>query len=122
MLNLSRIKDSLIRDKCMWNTIGSNFEKFENCCSYALYFPIDLRFDKKDAATHGLNPTVFEVLELLYYNGDQPIQVTGKRFSFQVEVLAHVDIDKVIELLRRVGNKVVNLEVFLNIYLEFKIC
>lgn len=119
---------------------------------------------KKDAATHGLNPTEFAVLELLYNNGDQPIQVIGKKvlissgsityvvdkleqkkfvvrkacpedrrvsyaaitdhgraFMNQIfpqyetkideifEQLAHEDIDKVIELLKRVGNKFVKL-------------
>jgi MarR family 2-MHQ and catechol resistance regulon transcriptional repressor len=119
---------------------------------------------KKDAAIYGLNPTEFAVLELLYNNGDQPIQVIGKKvlissgsityvvdkleqkkfvirkacpedrrvtygaitahgkaFMNQIfphyetkideifEQLAHEDIDKVIELLKRVGNKVVKL-------------
>ena len=119
---------------------------------------------KKDAATHGLNPTEFVVLELLYNNGDQPIQVIGKKvlissgsityvvdkleqkklvirkecpedrrvtyaaitdhgkvlmnqifphYEMKIdeifEQLAHEDIDKVIELLKRVGNKIVKL-------------
>ena len=35
----------------------------------------------KHIAEHGLNPTEFAVLELLYHKGDQPIQIIGKKVS-----------------------------------------
>lgn len=34
---------------------------------------------KKDVAQYGLNPTEFSVLELLYHQGSQPIQLIGKK-------------------------------------------
>lgn len=34
---------------------------------------------KADIKSHGLNPTEFAVLELLYHKGDQPIQHIGKK-------------------------------------------
>lgn len=38
-------------------------------------------FDRvtEDMKSHGLNPTEFAVLELLYHKGDQPIQHIGKK-------------------------------------------
>jgi MarR family transcriptional regulator, 2-MHQ and catechol-resistance regulon repressor len=38
-------------------------------------------FDRvtEDMRSHGLNPTEFAVLELLYHKGDQPIQHIGKK-------------------------------------------
>lgn len=34
---------------------------------------------KEDIKSHGLNPTEFAVLELLFHKGDQPIQQIGQR-------------------------------------------
>lgn len=48
---------------------------------------------RKDAATHGLNPTEFSVLELLYHRGDQPIQMIGKKVLIASSSITYV-VDK----------------------------
>lgn len=51
---------------------------------------------KKHAATHGLNPTEFAVLELLYHKGDQPIQIISKQILISSGSITYV-IDKLEE-------------------------
>lgn len=48
---------------------------------------------KKDAASYGLNPTEFSVLELLYHRGKQPIQLIGKKVLIASSSITYV-IDK----------------------------
>ncbi|RNF41202.1 MarR family winged helix-turn-helix transcriptional regulator [Planococcus salinus] len=48
---------------------------------------------KKDAAAHGLNPTEFSALELLYHQGRQPIQIIGKKVLINSSSITYV-IDK----------------------------
>lgn len=48
---------------------------------------------KKDAAEHGLNPTEFSALELLYHQGRQPIQIIGKKVLINSSSITYV-IDK----------------------------
>ncbi|BDH62017.1 HTH-type transcriptional regulator MhqR [Lysinibacillus sp. PLM2] len=51
---------------------------------------------KKDHSKHGLNPTEFAVLELLYHKGDQPIQVIGKKILIASSSITYV-VDKLEE-------------------------
>ncbi|WP_019416144.1 MarR family winged helix-turn-helix transcriptional regulator [Paenisporosarcina sp. TG20] len=51
---------------------------------------------KNHAATHGLNPTEFAVLELLYNEGDQPIQIISKKILISSGSITYV-IDKLEE-------------------------
>ncbi len=46
---------------------------------------------RKDAARYELNPTEFAVLELLYHQGDQPIQVIGKKVLISSSITYVVD-------------------------------
>lgn len=52
---------------------------------------------KKDVAQYGLNPTEFSVLELLYHQGQQPIQLIGKKaliansITYVIDKLANKD-------------------------------
>ena len=46
---------------------------------------------RKDAARYELNPTEFAVLELLYHQGDQPIQMIGKKVLFLSSITYVVD-------------------------------
>ena len=48
---------------------------------------------KKDVAQYGLNPTEFSVLELLYHQGRQPIQLIGKKVLIASSSITYV-IDK----------------------------
>ncbi|MDN7245440.1 MarR family winged helix-turn-helix transcriptional regulator [Planococcus shenhongbingii] len=48
---------------------------------------------KKDVAQYGLNPTEFSVLELLYHQGKQPIQLIGKKVLIASSSITYV-IDK----------------------------
>ncbi|WP_121612681.1 MarR family winged helix-turn-helix transcriptional regulator [Mesobacillus foraminis] len=48
---------------------------------------------RKDIASHGLNPTEFAVLELLYHKGDQPIQSIGKKVLLSSGSITYV-VDK----------------------------
>lgn len=58
---------------------------------------------RKDIQSHGLTPTEFGVLELLYHKGKQPIQHIGKRILLTSGSMTYV-IDKLEkkELLQRV--------------------
>lgn len=51
---------------------------------------------KKDHVKHGLNPTEFAVLELLYHKGDQPIQAIGKKILIASSSITYV-VDKLEE-------------------------
>lgn len=51
---------------------------------------------KQDIKSHGLNPTEFAVLELLFHKGDQPIQNIGKRILLSSGSITYV-IDKLEE-------------------------
>ncbi len=51
---------------------------------------------KRDHSKHGLNPTEFAVLELLYHKGDQPIQVIGKKILIASSSITYV-VDKLEE-------------------------
>ncbi|CAM3880673.1 MarR family winged helix-turn-helix transcriptional regulator [Mesobacillus thioparans] len=51
---------------------------------------------RKDAAQHGLNPTEFSVMELLYHRGEQPIQIIGKKVLISSGSITYV-IDKLVE-------------------------
>lgn len=51
---------------------------------------------KKDHVRHGLNPTEFAVLELLYHKGDQPIQAIGKKILIASSSITYV-VDKLEE-------------------------
>ncbi|WP_202080124.1 MarR family winged helix-turn-helix transcriptional regulator [Caldalkalibacillus salinus] len=53
---------------------------------------------ESDMRSHGLNPTEFQVLELLYHKGDQPIQQIGKRV-----LLASGSITYVVDRLEQKG-------------------
>lgn len=57
---------------------------------------------KEDIKNHGLNPTEFAVLELLFHKGDQPIQHIGKKILLSSGSMTYV-IDRLEEkdLLRR---------------------
>lgn len=57
---------------------------------------------QEDIRSHGLNPTEFAVLELLYHKGDQPIQQIGKQVLLASGSITYV-VDKLEqkELLRR---------------------
>lgn len=59
---------------------------------------------RKDAAKHGLNPTEFSVLELLYHKGEQPIQMIGKKVLISSGSITYV-IDKLVQknLVKRRG-------------------
>ena len=46
---------------------------------------------RKDAAKYELNPTEFAVLELLYHQGDQPIQMIGKKVLISSSITYVVD-------------------------------
>lgn len=46
---------------------------------------------KKDVAKYDLNLTEFSVLELLYYQGKQPIQLLGKKVLFSNSITYVVD-------------------------------
>ena len=46
---------------------------------------------RKDAARYELNPTEFAVLELLYHQGDQPIQMIGKKVLISSSITYVVD-------------------------------
>ncbi|MEK4229813.1 MarR family winged helix-turn-helix transcriptional regulator [Solibacillus sp. FSL H8-0538] len=48
---------------------------------------------RKDVAQHGMNPTEFAVLELLYHKGEQPIQVIGKKILIASSSITYV-VDK----------------------------
>ncbi|HSJ37997.1 MAG TPA: MarR family transcriptional regulator [Planococcus sp. (in: firmicutes)] len=48
---------------------------------------------KSDAASNGLNPTEFSVLELLYHQGRQPIQSIGKKVLIASSSITYV-VDK----------------------------
>ncbi|WP_422123238.1 MarR family winged helix-turn-helix transcriptional regulator [Planococcus sp. X10-3] len=48
---------------------------------------------KSDAASNGLNPTEFSVLELLYHQGRQPIQAIGKKVLIASSSITYV-VDK----------------------------
>lgn len=48
---------------------------------------------KEDISSHGLNPTEFAVLELLYHKGDQPIQHIGKKVLLSSGSITYV-VDK----------------------------
>ncbi|MDN7228203.1 MarR family transcriptional regulator [Planococcus sp. N064] len=48
---------------------------------------------KNDVAQYGLNPTEFSVLELLYHQGKQPIQLVGKKVLIASSSITYV-IDK----------------------------
>lgn len=48
---------------------------------------------KEDIKSHGLNPTEFAVLELLFHKGDQPIQQIGQRILLSSGSMTYV-IDK----------------------------
>ncbi|WKA56607.1 MarR family winged helix-turn-helix transcriptional regulator [Planococcus shixiaomingii] len=48
---------------------------------------------KKDVAQYGLNPTEFSVLELLYHQGQQPIQLIGKKVLIASSSITYV-VDK----------------------------
>ena len=50
---------------------------------------------RKDVATHGLNPTEFSVLELLYHKGDQPTQMIGKKVLISSGSITYV-VDKLV--------------------------
>jgi MarR family 2-MHQ and catechol resistance regulon transcriptional repressor len=56
----------------------------------------------EDIKSHGLNPTEFAVLELLFHKGDQPIQQIGQKILLSSGSMTYV-IDKLEEkrLLRR---------------------
>ena len=45
---------------------------------------------KKDVAQYGLNPTEFSVLELLYHQGRQPIQLIGKKVLIASSSITYV--------------------------------
>lgn len=45
---------------------------------------------KEDIKSHGLNPTEFAVLELLYHKGDQPIQQIGQRILLSSGSMTYV--------------------------------
>ena len=45
---------------------------------------------KEDIKSHGLNPTEFAVLELLYHKGDQPIQQIGNRILLSSGSMTYV--------------------------------
>ncbi|MBT2680472.1 MarR family transcriptional regulator [Bacillus sp. ISL-35] len=51
---------------------------------------------RKDAAQHGLNPTEFSVMELLYHRGEQPTQMIGKKVLISSGSITYV-IDKLVE-------------------------
>lgn len=53
---------------------------------------------KEDIQTHGLNPTEFGVLELLYHQGDQPLQKIGDKI-----LLASGSITYVVDKLQQKG-------------------
>ncbi|KGX90559.1 MarR family transcriptional regulator [Pontibacillus halophilus JSM 076056 = DSM 19796] len=53
---------------------------------------------KDDIQTHGLNPTEFGVLELLYHQGDQPLQKIGEKI-----LLASGSITYVVDKLEKKG-------------------
>ncbi|MFD1019306.1 MarR family winged helix-turn-helix transcriptional regulator [Thalassobacillus hwangdonensis] len=53
---------------------------------------------KKDIQQHGLNPTDFGVLELLYHRGDQPLQKIGEKI-----LLASGSITYVVDKLEKKG-------------------
>lgn len=46
---------------------------------------------KKDVAQYGLNPTEFSVLELLYHQGKQPVQLLGKKVLIANSITYVVD-------------------------------
>ena len=48
---------------------------------------------REDIRTHGLNPTEFAVLELLYHKGDQPIQRIGEKILLSSGSITYV-VDK----------------------------
>lgn len=48
---------------------------------------------RKDAARFDLNPTEFAVLKLLYYKGDQPIQLIGKKVLISSSSITY-EVDK----------------------------
>ncbi|SDI32037.1 MarR family transcriptional regulator, 2-MHQ and catechol-resistance regulon repressor [Alteribacillus bidgolensis] len=48
---------------------------------------------KEDIQKHGLNPTEFAVLELLYHKGDQPIQHIGEKILLSSGSITYV-VDK----------------------------
>lgn len=50
---------------------------------------------RNDAAKHGLNPTEFSVLELLYHRGEQPIQMIGKKVLISSGSITYV-MDKLV--------------------------
>ncbi|SMP45705.1 MarR family winged helix-turn-helix transcriptional regulator [Anoxynatronum buryatiense] len=50
----------------------------------------------EDIRSHGLNPTEFAVLELLYHKGDQPVQVIGKKVLIASSSITYV-VDKLQE-------------------------
>ncbi|MFD2924555.1 MarR family winged helix-turn-helix transcriptional regulator [Halobacillus naozhouensis] len=58
---------------------------------------------REDIRKHGLNPTEFAVLELLYHKGDQPIQRIGKKILLASGSITYV-VDKLEEkhLLQRI--------------------
>ncbi|MEN1759192.1 MarR family transcriptional regulator [Anoxynatronum sibiricum] len=47
----------------------------------------------EDIRSHGLNPTEFAVMELLYNKGDQPVQVIGKKVLIASSSITYV-VDK----------------------------
>lgn len=49
---------------------------------------------RKNAARFGLNPTEFAVLELLYFKGDQPIQLIGKKVLISSSSITY-EVDKI---------------------------
>ncbi|HEX7063764.1 MAG TPA: MarR family transcriptional regulator [Bacillales bacterium] len=51
---------------------------------------------KEDIKSHGLNPTEFGVLELLFHKGDQPIQQIGEKILLSSGSMTYV-IDKLEE-------------------------
>ncbi|MBO8173460.1 MAG: MarR family transcriptional regulator [Bacillaceae bacterium] len=48
---------------------------------------------EEDIKSHGLNPTEFAVLELLYHKGDQPIQKIGEKILLASSSITYV-VDK----------------------------
>lgn len=48
---------------------------------------------EEDIKSHGLNPTEFAVLELLYHKGDQPIQKIGEKVLLASSSITYV-VDK----------------------------
>lgn len=51
---------------------------------------------QEDIKSHGVNPTEFAVLELLFHKGDQPIQHIGKRILLSSGSITYV-VDKLEE-------------------------